>query len=367
MRLLSLKTENVRNLQSIELFPSEGLNMITGKNAQGKTNLLEIIWIFTGGRSFKGSKDSELTAYGQRFAAAAIEFYGGERKQSAKIQLKDGKREVILNRKQQKSAACLVGKFCATVFFPPQLSLVQEGPAARRAFLNAAACQSVTGYAGNILKLRRVTEQRNALLKAAHEQHRQTLSKEISTLLDAWDEEYAALVCAVTRDRIDYVAKLSKRAAEIYLGISGGREELLINYEPSAEKQHLKEEFIKELEAHRRKDILYKATTLGPHRDNLEVTISGKSARIYASQGQQRSAVLAMKLSEAEVLQEAIGEPPVVLLDDVMSELDGGRRGYLKTKLNGRQIFITSCEPTALSKEIEGKIFLMENGVLKDV
>ena len=332
MRVLSLTARGFRNLGELRFEPHEGLNVVYGENAQGKTNLLEAMWLFTGGRSFRGAKDSELVRFGEEEASLALSFFSQEREQKAELVLRAGARRFTLNGVPQRSGAALVGRFCAVVFSPEHLSLVKGGPAERRAFLDSALCQVRPQYAAVFARYRHTLNQRNALLKdiARHPELLDTLS--------IWDERLCRYGEQLVRDRKAYLERLAPIAAKHYEGISGGREALEVFYEPS-----FRESMAEELFAARREDLRSGHTSVGPHRDDLGLRLAGAPARMFASQGQQRSIVLALKLAEATVLALSCGEEPVVFLDDVLSELDAGRQEYLLRTLGGRQVFLTGC------------------------
>lgn len=369
MNVLRLATQNFRNLEGGELFPCEGVNVIYGDNAQGKTNLLESLWLFTGGHSFRGAKDAELPrldpAEGKNTPAAALalDFFSEERLQKALLHIENGRRSSVINGVQKKTGSALIGKIRAVIFSPEHLLLVKEGPARRRSFIDGALCQMKPGFAGALGMYNRALLQRNALLK--------DLSRypELRDTLDVWDTRLAKLGAAVMGERISYTEKLSPRVREIYEGISKGTEKIEIEYSPSMRVnvenfslEEAEETFLRELRRTLPSDIRSGFTTAGPHRDDLELRLNGLSVRSYGSQGQQRSAVLALKLAEAELLTGASGEAPIVLLDDVMSELDQNRQDYLLNHLHGKQVFITCCSPETVSLQETGKRFRVEAG-----
>lgn len=367
MNVTALEWRHCRNLTGGRMEPDGGVNIVCGDNAQGKTNLLELLWIYTGGRSFRGARDAELIEIGRTRAESRLEFTAGGRPQSAQIELYDGRRHCALNEIPKKSAAAMVGGFCAVVFAPVHLSLVRDGPAERRRFLDAAVCQTRPAYAALLARYHRAVEQRNALLKEYYRR------PSLQDTLPEWDEKLAQLAAEVTDGRLRYLSRLQPAAEETYFGISSARERLTLNYhragirdaDPAADVQAMCGELRRALAEARSVDLNAGFTTVGPHRDDFTIAINGLPARSYGSQGQQRSAVLALKLGEAAVLGEAIGEPPVILLDDVLSELDAARQDYLLNRMAGRQVFITCCEPTPVLRLRGGRVFRMERGVLQ--
>lgn len=366
-----LATQNFRNLTDCEIFPCEGVNVIYGDNAQGKTNLLEALWLFTGGHSFRGAKDSELPKLDRenggnmQSAALALDFFSEERQQKAVLNIDSGRRSSVINGVKKKNGAALVGKVRAVIFSPEHLLLVKEGPQRRRSFIDGALCQIKPGFAGGLSVYNRALQQRNALLKDM------VRYPELRDTLEIWDMRLAKLGVTVMAERMQYVNKLVPRVKEIYSGISKGREEIEIRYSPSVKldfenfsHSNAEEVFMEELKRTLHSDMRSGFTSAGPHRDDMDIEINGLSARAYGSQGQQRSAVLALKLAEAETLAGLSGEAPIVLLDDVMSELDQSRQDYLLNHLHGRQVFITCCSPETVSLQETGKRFKVECGVI---
>ena len=360
MLVTRLAFENFRNLETGELRPVPGVNIVYGSNAQGKTNLLEAFWFFTGGRSFRGARDAETVAFGEREAKLRMAFTAADREQEAEITV-SRRRSAVLNGVAQSAASHLAGHFCAVVFSPAHLSLIKDGPEERRRFLDAAYCQLRPGYIRVLGDFHRVLSQRNALLKDL----RAGFGDE--RLLDVWDERLAQAGAQVFAARTAYVRKLREPAGGIYAGLAGGREAFSLRYESAAGEEgdspgQARERLAEQLHDSRAADRAAGFTTVGPHRDDLVVEISGLSARTYASQGQQRSAVLALKLAEASVLREVTGEQPVALLDDVMSELDLSRQDYILNHIHGWQVFLTCCDPSAVMRLTAGRAFHVEAG-----
>lgn len=354
MRVEELSLNGFRNLSPLLFSPSSGVNVIYGKNGQGKTNLLEALWLFTGGRSFRGAKDRELVAFGGKGASLKLRFFSEERSQEFELSLREGKRFFSLNGVKKRASSQIVGSFCAVIFSPEHLSLVKGGPGERRQFIDAALCQSQPSYAGALSRYNRTLFQRNALLKDIPRH------PELSDTLEIWDNRLAELGEILSKERMRYTKELEIEAKSAYEGISGGKEQLELSYEPGYEG-NLREALF----SFQKEDMRFGFTSAGPHRGDVSIAVNGVSARSFASQGQQRSAVLALKLAEARMLKKACGEEPVILLDDVLSELDDGRQEYLLNCLEGRQVFITCCAPEISQRIREGKGFFVKGGVVK--
>ncbi len=369
--ITSLTAENFRNLASVRFEPGPGVNVICGDNAQGKTNLMEALWLFTGAKSFRGAKDAELVRQGCERAVLTAEFESGGRAQNAEV-LIAGQKQLRRNGIQVTRPADWFGIMDGVVFSPPQMSLFKDGPKERRRLMDICLCQLSPKFTQVIMDYARVLTQRNSLLRDMYEH------PQLSEMLDVFDRQLAALGGAIARSRARYVANMLERAACIYEGISGGRESFGAQYKcsflPEGDFPDLGEKasvwagrFFEELTRNRERDIKLGTSGSGPHRDDLEVTLDGQSVRAYGSQGQQRSCVLSIKLAESGILQDALGEPPLIILDDVMSELDESRRRYILNSIGESQIFITCCDRSLFSGLDGGRVYRMDSGKLTTV
>ena len=362
MNITSLRFEGFRNLQDGEISPCGGVNVFYGTNAQGKTNLIEAIWLLSGNRSFRGAKDSELVRFESKFARIHADFFSEKRIQSAEIIYSEGKKEALLNGIKQKSASGLLGHLCAVVFSPEHLTLVKGGPEGRRSFIDGAVCQIKPGFKDTLSDYKRTLTQRNTLLKDIPRH------PELEDTLDAWDHRLALLGAGIVRVRMKYVNKLCECAEKYHRGISHGSENLEISYFSQIPKEYLSSaENVRDylsgyLRKNRRDDISAGFTSIGPHRDDIEIKINGESVKAFGSQGQQRSCVLSMKIAEEELIRLAVSEEPLVLLDDVLSELDSKRQEFLLNEIGSRQVFITCCEAASVDRLKEGKLFRISKG-----
>ncbi len=357
MRVINLQIKQFRNICEAHVTPCEGMNILYGDNAHGKTNLLEAIWLATGGKSFRGSKDKDLVKFGEEQAAVQLQFFGGNREQTIRLDIKE-RRRAQLNGIALPAANHLMGRFPAVIFSPDHLSLIKDGPEGRRRFMDAACCQLRPLYIKTLTAYTRVLTQRNKLIKAIKSGEQ----REDPYLLDVFDENLAVSGAQVRQFRRDYIESLSPLATDIYSNLSKGREGLRLCYQESEDVMKI----TAALKAARRADLRAGFTTVGPHRDDIEVMIGGNSARLFGSQGQQRSGVLSLKLAEAALLSRGYNEKPVILLDDVMSELDHSRRDYILNHMHGYQVFITCCEPDTVTRLVSGKVFRIENGTVRE-
>ena len=362
MKVKYLEFENFRNLEKNHVYAHENTNVIFGENAQGKTNLLECIWLFCGGHSFRGSNEKELVKFGEKFFKIKLCFEGQEREQNAEIRYMGGKKEVYINGVKKKSGAELIERFSCVVFSPEHLSLVKAGPGKRRKFIDGALCQQKLKYAMYFSKYNQVLNQRNALLKDINKH------PELKSTLEIWDDNLSMLGAYIIQQRIMYAEKLRKNAEYFHNGISKEKEVLNIEYISTIKDidvenlDNIRDRFLKSLRDNLREDLYNGFTTVGPHRDDINILINGMKAKNFGSQGQQRSAVLSLKLSEANLLSEIHGEKPVLLLDDVLSELDSKRQNYLLNKIDDYQVFITCCEKSNIEILKKGKIFNVVKG-----
>ena len=368
MRVGQLTGEGFRNLVSVNFEPDMGVNIICGENAQGKTNLLEAIWLFCGGKSFRGSKDGDYIAFEEDFLRLGLTFFAQGRQQSASIRMGPDGKQALVNEIKLERFSLLSETFNAVVFSPDHLELVKQGPRERRKLIDVSLCQAYPKYCKILESYERILRQRAVLLADARHH------VGVADMLDVWDEGLIRYGGYITWMRARYLQKLAGYAADIYDGISRGREKFSACYapgcgeiDPGCNRDEITEILARAVKAGRRDDIRLGRTGAGPHRDDVEIMVSGQSARAFGSQGQQRSCVLALKLAECRILEEGAGEPPVVLLDDVMSELDEGRREYLLNHLSGKQVMITCCDRSAFAALDSGKVFTMKAGVLAPI
>lgn len=355
MEAKKLSGERFRNLLPFEVDFCGGMNVIYGDNAQGKTNLIEALWLFTGAKSFRTSKDSEMVAFGSEKAGLTLDFVSGGVERQAKL-LISNRRTAELDTKKLKSPSLLAGTFCATVFSPVDLQIVKEGPSLRRKFIDLAIYQLYPNYGSVLKEYTRAVTQRNTLLKSMEG------SLKNCEMLDVFEGEITRLGEKIIEYRIKYCEKVTVNASDIYSDLSSLREELSVEYIPSCPPEDMAEKLYNA----RKTDVFSGITSVGPHRDDLDFKINGISARAFGSQGQQRSVALSLKLAEARTLKDITGEQPVAILDDVMSELDPDRQAFILNHIKDWQVFITCCDPTNVKPLREGKVFTVVGGKIKE-
>ena len=365
MKINSILLEDFRNIENMLFLPHEEVNVIYGQNAQGKTNILEAIWLFTGCKSFRGSKDNDFIKFDSEFSKISLNYEDKIREKKSEIIFSD-KKKTFLNGVEKKSTTDFIGEFYAVIFSPSHLSLIKDGPAVRRKFLDTAICQLKPKYAKTLSSYRKVILERNSLLKDIQ------YHSELYDILDVLDEQLAKYASTIINERIKYIDLLSKHSEEIYSGISENKEKLSIKYLcglNSLEKTGINDiyDYLSlKISESKKEDIILKSTSVGPHRDDIEINIDNISARSFGSQGQQRSCALALKLGESEIIKNLTGENPVALLDDVMSELDEKRQDYVLNHIKERQVFLTCCDPSQVLRLCKGKSFLIEKGKIKE-
>lgn len=370
MILRELHLENFRNIESESICPGEKVNIVCGENAQGKTNLMEALWLFTGARSFRQTRDSDFIRFGCESARLSARFLSEGREQTAEISFSP-QRTVKKNGIEIRTAAEYAGTVGGVVFSPAQMGLFRDGPKERRKLIDTSLCQLYPRYLSVLSDYRKVLEERNALLKDAR------LHPSILEILDVYDTQLSNLGGSIIRTRTGYCESLDRAAGGIYAGMSGGREEFSSAYapciipegerpDPKASSAEWAERLREALVRSRGDDIEKGVTGTGPHRDDVEVCLDGMPVRSFGSQGQQRSCILSLKLGEAKLLGAAMREPPLILLDDVMSELDGQRRDYILNSIGESQIFVTCCDRELFSGLSEGRVWTMEKGKLRE-
>ena len=363
MKITKVSVKDFRNIENIEINLCENANIIYGDNGQGKTNFLEALWMFTGAKSFRGVRDSELVRFGQDCASLGLSFYGAGRDQTAELMI-NGHRKASLNEIALRSPTELAGHFCAVVFSPAHLALVKSGPKEKRRFIDEAICQIKPKYIHILDQFNRVLDQRNRLLKEG------PYGSHFQDMLEIWDARMASFSAVIIKTRDSFLKRMKPAAQEVYAGISQSREPLDFSYvstlecDPEEEIPQIEEALRQQLKINRQEDIRARVTNGGPHRDDVEIQLDGKSARLYGSQGQQRSCVLALKLAECQVIQQVAGEQPVILLDDVLSELDKTRRDYFLSGLAPGQLFITCCDRAGFSSIQNGITWRIQGGEL---
>ena len=362
MLIKSIKLENFRNYKKLNTTLASGLNVFIGNNAQGKTNLLESIYYCSIGKSTKTSRDKELIKWGETTSKVKVEVEKQFYSSNIEIITRDKEKKTIkINEIPIKRIGELMGELTVIFFSPDEIRLVKDAPQDRRRFMDIDISQISRNYFYLLCRYDKILNQRNKLLK---------FTKDFEALKDAisiWDEQLADIASKIINWRINFIEKLSKPAYDIHKFITNGKEELKVTYQGviGNSVEEIKEKLQKGLTQNLQKDYELGYTTIGPHRDDLKVVINNIDIRSFGSQGQQRLATLSLKLAELNLFKEERGEMPVLLLDDVLSELDDTRQQNLLKIIKDVQTIITCTRYDYSLKETD-KIFYIENGNLKN-
>lgn len=332
MIVKSIKLQNFRNYRELDLAFDERTNIFCGDNAQGKTNILEAVYLSGTTRSHKGSRDRDMIYFGEEEAHLRTLIQKGDMEYQIDIHLKKNRAKgIAINGVPIRKASELFGIANFVFFSPEDLGIIKQGPAERRRFLDMELCQLDKVYLHHLSAYHRVLNQRNKLLKDL------SFHPELLDTLDVWDMQLAEYGKKVIEGRERFIEALGEIVHKIHANLSGGKESLQVNYEKNVSSEELYEH----IRRNREKDVRMKTTSVGPHRDDLLFMTDGIDIRKFGSQGQQRTAALSLKLSEIELVKQEIQDTPVLLLDDVLSELDQNRQNYLLNSIHDIQTMIT--------------------------
>lgn len=368
MIVKSIAADGFKNLENVSIKPHPEYNLITGMNAQGKTNLIEAIWLMTGCRSFRGSKDREYIGIGKRNMRIDASFDDGRREQTISYAMsRDNIKEkkINLNGVKIKGTGKLFESFKCVYFTPDDIDIIRGGPDKRRSFADMCSCQLKPGNLETVKKYDILIMQRNALLKSV------AAGRSDKDSISVWDSQVAAVGTELSQKRSRYIKLLNEACSELYSRITGGMEILEIGYSSNifgsdidAEERsgHAAEKYYQRLNSSIDDDIRLGYTLWGAHRDDITIKINGMNIKEYGSQGQKKTAALVLKLGQAEIYYKNSDEAPVILLDDVMGELDGNRQRLVFDVVKNMQVFITACNENAVNGLTGGSHFRVESG-----
>lgn len=368
MHIESINLSNFRNYKELNIEFSPNVNIIIGDNAQGKTNLIEAIYVAGFGRSFRTTKDTELIYMGSDTARCKIDAVKHDRSFSIEFRLKkDKKKEIKINGSSLTKISELIGFFNIVIFSPEDLKLIKETPVERRKFIDRELSHISPAYCGKLIEYHKILNQRNNLLRQI------SFKDSLRSTLFIWDDKLAHIGTELIIRRAEFIERLSEISSRIHGGISGGKEMLKLDYLPNIKTgktkdyDKIKTEFEKRLKDLESTDIKRGFTSVGPHRDDMVFYINDIDIKHYGSQGQQRTAALSLKLSEIEIVYEEIGEYPILLLDDVMSELDINRQNDLVKTLSKMQTIITTTDVNNIFSEHvkSARIFNVNSGTVQ--
>lgn len=364
MHVKSIKLINFRNYNGIKVFLNPNVNIFLGENGEGKTNLLEAIYIASSGKSFRTNKDKELINIYKKEAYVAVELIKENNEKKIEIKLdSDSSKRIKINGVEQDKISDIFGILQAVIFSPEDLKIVKEGPAHRRNFLDQEITQIKPIYKSILNDYNRVLTQRNNLLKVIQYDNKKR------KMLFVWNKQLIELGTRIMIFRKSFIDRLIPISKEIHKSITSGVENLEISYSPTfditqIDKKVIMENFEELLVRKEDSDIEKGSTSLGPHKDDIDIKINGKDVRIFGSQGQKRTTVLSLKLAEVELIKDETEENPILLLDDVFSELDENRRKYLVSRFKELQTIITSNDDinTLDVDKINKKTYYIKDG-----
>jgi len=364
MYVKNIKLECFRNYTATTARFSNGINVIIGDNGQGKTNLLESVFFLSGGRSFKTRYDKELIGFGCDRAKISGEIFSQEREQKIEAVLTRGqKKQIILNGIRIKSASELSGKLLVVLFCPDDLSIVRQGPIRRRKLMDTAISQLRPKYAANLNEFNRLYDHKVRILKDFHKK------PSLLETIDEFNLRLAKIGAELVYYRAAFVRKMEKYANKIHYDFSGGRETLALSYhtvktidDTTKKPSEIFPLLMEHQKSHRQAEIDSGFCLSGVHKDDMEIIINGITARSFASQGQARTAALSIKLAERDIFFDDKREYPVLLLDDVLSELDPTRQDFVLNRIRCGQVFITCCEDGKIARRTGGDILHVAKG-----
>lgn len=357
MHITKLILKNFRNYTEAELEFSPYTNVIYGNNAQGKTNILEAVYLFSQGRSHRAKTDRELVKFGEAFAKLSLDFADTERSYNTQMQIvKNGRKAVSINHVHITKLSRLMSYLNVVMFSPEDLNLVKGSPNIRRRFIDSSLSQLYPSYLSALMEYNKLLNQKNSLLKTLRFSGRKN-----DATLSVWNDQLAEAGEKIMVARMEFVKRINDAARHIQSEISG--EALTIEYCPSMRLDEVSKECIYSyLEAREEREADMGSSQYGVQRDDLEIFVNDREAKLFGSQGQQRTAALSMKIAQSEYIKEIKGEYPVLLLDDIMSELDINRRMYLSERIKDKQVLITSTDTDLADKATDTKLFRIENG-----
>lgn len=347
MWINKIKVNNFRNYNKEEIKLEKNINIFYGENAQGKTNIIEAIFLCSMGKSFRAKKDIEMILLNKEIANIEIEYEKLDRDGKIKIELSN-KKNVYVNGIKIKKLSELLGNINVVIFTPDDINILKGGPQNRRRFLDIMISQLKPNYMYNLNLYLKTLEQRNNYLRQIKEENKK------EELLEIWDEKLAEYAINIYNYRKEFINKINNKIKNIHKEITENKEEIEVEYLTECTS---KEEYLNLLKQRRKLDIIKGFTTKGVHRDDFVIYINKKRLDIYGSQGQHRTSILSLKLSELNIIEEEIGEKPILLLDDFMSELDAKRRNHFLNKIENTQVIITCTDKI----DIENKNILIYN------
>ncbi len=367
MIINKLLLHQFRNYEMQEITFSPGVNVLYGNNAQGKTNVLEAIYLFSNGKSHRGVKDKELLMFDRPNGDITMFFDAYERENRAEIEIfYDKRKKIRLNGVALDRVSKMIGYFQTVLFCPEDLYLIKGGPGERRKFLDSAISPLKPNYFSALVQYHKILENKNKLLRQMGDY------PEFSQTLDVWNEKLCETGARLMVYRNAFINKMNEICGEIYQDMAGGRETLQLHYKPSAEvmiedELSVKNKLMEITQKNKTRELAAMMSLTGPHRDEIELFINGAQVKQFASQGQQRTVVLTMKIAQIELVKQSVGEYPVLLLDDILSELDKSRQSFLMERIRCSQVIMTCTDAYAIGRGDNKSFYSVQNGrVIKE-
>ena len=366
MNIRKIALNGFRNYEWETVDFSDKINVITGSNAQGKTNLLEAVYLLSGGRSFRTRMDKEMVGFGYSASDILAEIEAQEREQTVRIKIIPGQTKKITVNGVRKNMSDLSEDFHVVLFCPDDLHLIRDGAAVRRRMIDLVIAQIRPKYASLLTEFNRLYEHKTRILRDWKEK------PELLEMYDSFSDAMCRVSAQMIRYRASYVERLQEFVVPIHEDFSGQGEKLELRYhtvstvkDPFASSREVYYDICDHQERHRQAELESQQCLTGAHKDDVEFLLNGKSARNFASQGQTRTAALSVKLAEREIILQETGEYPILLLDDVLSELDEKRQAFVLNRIGGGQTLITCCEDSGISGRTGGKVFIVNGGKIQ--
>jgi DNA replication and repair protein RecF len=361
--------KNYRNFIEAEAELNDSLNIFIGDNGQGKTNLMESIYIASIGRTFRLNSENELINFFENKSSVEIHLFKNNYKIKIEIILEKNKRKtVFINGVKLDKTSEMIGVLNNVIFTPDDMKIIKGSPVERRKFINIDISQIKPKYKYLLNKYKKITTERNLILKNYRTKY------ENKDIISIWNDYLVNTGTEISMYRNEYIMKLKKYAADIYSSISGNKESLDVIYSSSigciTNREEVKKMFYEKINNNFNNEVIKGTSLYGPHKDDILIKINGKECKYFGSQGQQRSAILALKLAEIEIIKEEVGEYPILLLDDVLSELDNKRKSYLMEHIKGIQTIITGTDDhdlNILTNNFNKKVFYISEGKIGNI
>lgn len=361
MYIDKLILKNFRNYDNLEIELSRGVNVFTGDNAQGKTNILESIYYCSLGKSHRTNKDKELISWNENYAYIKLQTIKKRLNKTIEVKiLKEGKKAINVNSIKLKKISELIGAFNVVIFSPEDLKIVKDSPAYRRKFLDIELSKLNSRYYHNLVQYNKILDERNSLLK--------NFNGEGNDIIDIYDIQLSKFGSEIIKERLKYLIKLNAEGKKIHDAITSSKESIYFKYISDVKNtSDIEESILNSLKLNRKRDLFKKNTSVGPHRDDFLIEINGIDTRSFGSQGQQRTAILTIKFASLNIIKDEIGEYPVLLLDDVLSELDTSRQKFILNSIIDVQTIITCTGINEIKKYLkeEYKLFVVKGGKIE--